>query len=248
LDTLARYTSVIIIPCYNERARLQADSFVDHLKLHQQHAFCFVDDGSTDDTRDLLLEIQQKCENAFCVLLDKNGGKAHAVYEGFQYALTEIPASFYGYMDADLATPLSFIQVLEKEFASKTSLYLVFGSRQLAEKGTIERKLFRHYSGRLVSSLITWSLKKKFGDTQCGAKLFSKQGAILAFNKPFISTWIFDVEILKRLLVEFELGEANQRISEIPVTQWKDVGNSKVSPLYFFRMCGELMKIRGIRK
>lgn len=221
---------------------------MDHLKLHPQHAFCFVDDGSTDATRDLIKGIQQECTNAYGVWLDKNGGKAMAVYQGFQYAMEHVPARFYGYMDADLATPLSFIEVLEKELQANANLYMVFGSRQLAQKHAVERKLFRHYSGRLVSAFITWSLKKKYGDTQCGAKLFSKPGAWLAFGQPFISSWIFDVEIIKRLLVKFGLTEGPQRILEIPVTQWRDVGNSKVSTLYFFRMCRELIKIRGIKK
>ena len=70
------YDSVIIIPCYNEYARLATESFIDYLKLYPRHAMCFIDDGSTDKTRELLNKIKKECNNAFVVLLEKNAGKA----------------------------------------------------------------------------------------------------------------------------------------------------------------------------
>ena len=240
------YTSVIIIPCYNEYARLPMDSFIDHLKLHPQHACCFVNDGSTDKTLQLLHQIQQTCTNAYVVNIEKNQGKAAAVYNGIQYAIQHIPAQNFGYLDADLATPLSFIEIMEKEMQQHSQLWMVFGSRQIADKSTIERKAFRHYSGRLVSSIITWALKKKYGDTQCGAKLFSKQGVENLFTQPFQSSWVFDVEIIKRILVKVGIDQAGTVIKEIPVNQWKDVGNSKVSSWYVFKMIGELLSIKRI--
>lgn len=226
---------------------MSVDSFMDHLKLHPQHAFCFVNDGSTDKTIDLLNILKTACANAYVLDLDKNVGKAMAVYNGIQFGLKNIDTSFYGYMDADLATPLSFISIMETELKEHSELSMIFGSRQLADQGAIERKAFRHYSGRLVSGIITWALGQKYGDTQCGAKLFSKEGVLVAFEKPFISSWVFDVEIIKRLLVNYGREEGKNKIKEIPVNQWKDVGNSKVSPLYFFKMCGELLKIKKIK-
>lgn len=223
------------------------DSFIDHLKLHPNHAFCFVDDGSKDGTLHILKQIAGECNNAFVVEKKQNGGKAHAVYTGMLYALKNISSRYYGYMDADLATPLSFISAMELELSKNAEGMMLFGSRQMAEKNTVERKAFRHYSGRFVSSIITWSLGVKFGDTQCGAKLFSKQGAEAAFEKEFISSWVFDVEIIKRILLKMGKENSSKYIIEIPVNQWKDVGNSKVSTWYFFKMVGELMKIKRMR-
>lgn len=221
---------------------------MDHLKLHPQHAFCFVNDGSTDRTLDLLHSLKAACSNAYVLDLEKNVGKAMAVYHGIHFSIKNIDAHYYGYMDADLATPLSFVAIMETGLKQHSELSMIFGSRQLADQGAIERKVFRHYSGRLVSSIITWALGEKYGDTQCGAKLFSKEGVLIAFQRPFISSWVFDVEIIKRLLVNFGKEDGKRKIKEIPVNQWKDVGNSKVSPLYFFKMCGELLKIKKLSK
>jgi len=220
------------------------DSFIDHLTLNPNHGFCFVNDGSTDDTLKILRSIEEKCKNAFVLDIKINGGKANAVYQGIRYSLGNISSGFYGYMDADLATPLSFVEVMETQLKTHGDIVMLFGSRQLAEPFAIERKAFRHFSGRLVARLITWALGVQFGDTQCGAKIFTKEGVEIGFEKPFTSTWIFDIEIIKRIL----LLKGKSVIKEIPVNQWKDVGNSKVSPGYFFKMMGELVKVKRIKK
>ena len=243
-----KYTSLIVVPCYNEYARLPVDAFIDHLKLHPQHAVCFVNDGSTDGTLDLLNQIKRECENACVFSLDKNSGKAATVFNGIQYAIKNIEADFYGYLDADLATPFSFISIMEKELTNHKEIVLVFGSRLLANKESIERKAFRHYSGRMVSKMITWALGVKYGDTQCGAKLFTKQGVEIGFAQSFFSTWVFDVELIKRLQVYFGKQESKNKIKEIAVNQWKDVGNSKVSTFYIFRMCSELWRISRLKQ
>jgi len=223
------------------------DGFIDHLKLHPSHACCFVDDGSTDGTLLLLEQISKECSNAFVLERGTNGGKANAVYHGMLFALKTVPSKYFGYMDADLATPLSFISIMEKEMEGKQDCMMLFGSRQISEQNAIERKAFRHYSGRFVSSIITWSLGVKFGDTQCGAKLFSRKGAEMAFENEFSSSWVFDVEILKRILLNVGKINSSKHIIEIPVNQWKDVGNSKVSTWYFFKMIGELMRIKRMK-
>jgi dolichyl-phosphate beta-glucosyltransferase len=235
------------VPCYNEHARLPVDGFIDHLKLHPHHACCFVDDGSTDGTIELLRRITNECSNAFVLERGSNGGKANAVYDGILHAFKNIPAHYFGYMDADLATPLSFISIMEAEIQKDPEYFMLFGSRQIAEQNAVERKAFRHYSGRFVSSIITWSLGVKFGDTQCGAKLLSKKGVEIGFEGPFSSSWVFDVEVIKRILLNIGKENSSRHILEIPVNQWKDVGNSKVSTLYVFKMIGELMRIRRMR-
>jgi hypothetical protein len=65
-------------------------------------------------------------------------------------------------------------------------------------------------------------------DTQCGAKLFRSGPALeAALAAPFVSRWVFDVELLLRLLS----GEGADRIGpeqmrELPLRTWRDVGGS----------------------
>ncbi len=74
------------------------------------------------------------------------------------------------------------------------------------------KTLFRGASLPLSSAVI---LKVEAYDTQCGAKLFTPEAAKVAFAEPFISRWIFDVEILFALknfsVIEYPSGEMDRR-------------------------------------
>jgi hypothetical protein len=84
-------------------------------------------------------------------------------------------------------------------------------------------------------------------DTQCGAKLF-RVGPPLerALAEPFVSGWVFDVELLRRLQVaRADLGLSTVEAStvEYPLHDWKDVQGSKVKPTDFPRALAQLTRI-----
>ena len=59
-----------------------------------------------------------------------------------------------------------------------------------------------------INFIIRTILKMDFKDTQCGAKIFSKDVIDISFREKFVTQWIFDVEIFKRIL---HILEAHQR-------------------------------------
>ena len=85
-------------------------------------------------------------------------------------------------------------------------------------------------------------------DTQCGCKVFSKEIAIIAFDKPFISKWLFDVEIFSRILNYYGKEQALQLMEEVPVKKWVDKGESKVKISYFFKLWIDLFAIWQVHK
>ena len=48
----------IIIPCYNEENRLNVNAFINFIKEENDYHLCFVNDGSKDNTIDVLMKIQ----------------------------------------------------------------------------------------------------------------------------------------------------------------------------------------------
>src|SRR5207248_10840878 len=106
-----------------------------------------------------------------------------------------------GFWDADLATPFSelpgFLAILE----SRAAIQIVIGARVRLLGRDISRRPSRHYVGRVGATLIASSLGLAVYDTQCGAKLFRVNDTMRkVFAAPFLSRWIFDVEIIARFV------------------------------------------------
>lgn len=236
----------IVVPCYNEAERLDVDAFRRFAASDGHCRFLLVDDGSRDATRAVLDELCRADPYHFTALgLAKNGGKAEAVRQGMLAAREARPA-MVGYWDADLATPLEAIGDFRRRLAADPSLLLVTGARVKLLGRTIERNPLRHYLGRVLASAISLTLRLPVFDTQCGAKLFRAEEEIWQlFERPFQTNWLFDVELLARLMLrEGDLPPAERCVYELPLQQWRDVRGSKVRPWDFFRAFYELAVIR----
>lgn len=236
---------IVVIPCYNEAARLQVETLRAFRPEGFRCEFLFVDDGSRDGTRDLLRRIGADDPARFSLLaLDRNRGKAEAVRLGVLEALNRRP-DLVGFWDADLATPLEELPRFVEIFRENDALEVVMGARVRLLGRSISRNPARHYVGRIGATLISRTLHLAVYDTQCGAKLFRPTPEIAqVFHQPFLSRWIFDVEILARLVKLRGRDDAATRIYELPLLVWHDVQGSKVRPTDFIRALRDLRRIR----
>ena len=239
--------TLVVVPCYNEAARFAAASFISYLDQHPAHAFMLVDDGSRDRTRAVLEDVAHARPQAcFVLALERNQGKAEAVRRGMLAAREHQPL-FAGYWDADLATPLSLVPEFAALLRQQPNLRLIMGARVRLLGRQIKRRASRHYFGRCMATLISWMLQIPVYDTQCGAKLFRCDAAWEhAFAQPFISRWLFDVEILARYRQAVEkklLPALNECLYELPLTAWHDVENSHLGLRDGPRVLAELARI-----
>jgi len=224
----------IVVPCYNEARRLPSEKFVEFVHEGKNIDFLFVNDGSTDNTLTVLERLQSVCGPAVSVLDKKiNGGKAEAVRDGMMRAIESGTSGFVGFWDADLATPLAAISPLLQELLDDPQLEMVFGSRVRLLGRHVHRRAKRHYLGRVFATVVSLMLRLPIYDTQCGAKIFRITPQLAAvLSKPFISRWVFDVEILARFIA-LNKGDAQllrDSIYEYPLERWEDVAGSKVKP------------------
>jgi dolichyl-phosphate beta-glucosyltransferase len=242
--------SVLVIPCFNEEARLQPRAFAALLE-DPRVQLLFVNDGSTDDTELALKLIADAHGSRVRVLtLEQNSGKAEAVRRGMSEALHSNPFGV-GYLDADLATPPSEILRLLRVLYDR-DVAVVLGSRIALLGRHIERSPARHYLGRLFATLASAALSLPVYDTQCGAKVFrGTDGLRYALSEPFMSRWAFDVELIGRLVRGGpETAPLDiKAFHEEPLLEWHDVAGSKLRATHMARSLYDLGQIaRDLRR
>ena len=240
--------TVIVVPCYNEAARLDVAAFAEFLDRTVGVSLVLVDDGSTDGTPHVLEQLRARYPRRVSVLgLGANVGKAEAVRRGMKLALRRSPA-MVGYWDADLATPLEAVLQFRSVLEQRPELVLVMGSRVALLGRRIRRRWIRHVLGRAFATAASLTLDLVVYDTQCGAKLFrvTPETASL-FDRPFHTRWIFDVEILARMIAATRAGgglPAEETLYEFPLDRWEDVAGSRLTSRDFLIAALDLAAIR----
>ncbi len=221
-------THSIVIPCYNEELRLNVSAFQKHIKERSDIIFCFVNDGSTDNTLQTLQLLQTIYpERVFIIDNKSNLGKSESVRRGVLRMMEINEIEYFGFIDADLSTDLE--QYSEMLVSIKNSCQLmIFATRNCGKGKDIKYSPFRYFAGRIARMLIKEIIKLPIDDTQCGAKIFSREAAWICFKIPFDTRWLFDVEIFLRLKQILGNDEIIHRITAFDLQKWKQVANSRL--------------------
>ena len=219
----------VVIPCYNEEERLLSQEFLDFVNTNSGYHLCFVNDGSKDKTLSVLKNLQKGREDYITVYdCEKNGGKAEAVRLGMLHMATKSDLDYIGFLDADLSTDLADFDDLVKTIES-SDFKIVSGSRISRMGANITKESARKIISLTINFIIRKILSMEFKDTQCGAKIFHKDVIGVAFSKKFVTQWIFDVEIFKRMTINFGLNKAKTMLCEQPLKRWIHADGSKLS-------------------
>ena len=214
----------IVIPAYNEEARLPAslDLVTAYLrdKTFDFAEIVVVDDGSRDATAKLVEQRAASQENLRLVRNPGNRGKGFTVRHGVMESRGEWILS----TDADLSAPIGeldkLIAAVEREHAK-----VAIGSRALDRSLVgVHQSAFREFAGRLFNLMMRIVTGLPFRDTQCGFKLFEAAAAREIFERQTLDGFSFDVE---DLVIAKVLGH---KTIEVPVV-WNNVEGTKVSAL-----------------
>ncbi len=237
LDASLRYS--IVVPVYNEAKRVRAA--VETLRnyfLSQGAAatIILVDDGSNDQTGEIIRECARDTSNVVALHLPKNCGKGCAVRTGMMQAKGDIAL----FVDADLSSPIDELPKLVQELANGADIAI--GSRAMPESRLEKRQPWRRIVAGLVFRMLARPLVGQINDTQCGFKAFRMDAARYLFSLTRIDRFSFDVELLY-------LAKLNgYRVAEVGI-RWIDSEASSVrltrDP---FNMAVDLLRIRWIHR
>jgi dolichyl-phosphate beta-glucosyltransferase len=226
----------IVIPAYNESARIPAtlNSVIACVRANSWPAeIIVVNDGSTDSTAQLVLEIAVAAPEVRLVQNPGNRGKGYSVRSGILQAVGEIVM----FTDSDLSAPIEEADRLFAAIAAGADIAI--GSRWLAtSRQTHRQPLYRQFFGRCFNAVCRMVMQLPFADTQCGFKAFTRSAAKTVFQLQTIERWGFDPEIL------FIALKRGFKVVEVPVS-WAHDERSRMSYLKDgLQMLRELCSIR----
>jgi dolichyl-phosphate beta-glucosyltransferase len=229
-------TYSIVIPAYNEGQRLRPTLEQVLAYVRQQGwdtEIIVVDDGSRDDTAQIVRSFAASDPRLKLVENPGNRGKGYSVRHGMLKAQGEIIL----FSDADLSSPIEEMPKLLQ--AIEAGADIAIGSRWLrAELQTRRQSLHRQFFGRIFNALNRFILGLGFKDTQCGFKAFTRRAAQTILPLQRIERWGFDPEIL------FLARKFGFRVEEVPV-RWGHTGGTRIHPLVDgARMFEEMLRIR----
>jgi DNA-binding response OmpR family regulator len=233
----------VVIPCYNEEKRLLSDEFRDFVHKNLGYHLCFVNDGSKDKTLEVLQELVKGKEDYISVYdCEKNGGKAEAVRLGMLHLAKQSQFDYIGFLDADLSTDFADFNDLA-ETISNSKYKMVFGSRITRMGADIEKESARAIISKTINFIIRKTLGMEIKDTQCGAKIMTKDVIENTFKEKFITKWLFDVEIFMRMKKVYGAKETKDLILEQPLKRWIHADGSKLSMKDSVKIVGQIGQI-----
>ena len=222
----------VILPCYNEAARLPVTlrTLLAHLSgVPGRVEVLVVDDGSTDATVTVADAVAAVDGRVRVLSYHPNRGKGFAVRTGMLAAEGELVV----FTDADGSYSPSD---LDRIMAALGEAPVAVGTRA-STSGPVARRA----ASRVFNLAIRGSLGLAFGDTQSGLKGFRRSAAQQIFRHTRVDGFAFDVEVL------WVAGQLGLEVAEVSVQAVERQG-SKVRMLAdALGMLGEVWTVRRAR-
>jgi glycosyltransferase involved in cell wall biosynthesis len=226
----------IILPAFNESSRIGPSLEKALAFVREQHwnvEIIVVNDGSRDDTADVVRRFMLHAPQLRLLENPGNHGKGYSVRNGMLNARGDILI----FSDVDFSSPIQ--ESVKLIGAIEQGADVAFGSRWLlAETQTQRQSLLRQFVGRAYNVLLRLLLRLPYKDTQCGLKACTRRAAEVIFTRQQIEGWGFDPEVL------FIARKFGLKMTEVAV-EWANDDRSKINPIVDgVKMFYELLTIR----
>lgn len=224
----------IVIPAFNEAVRLPAtldriEAYVRQRGLNAE--VVVVDDGSVDQTAEVVRAHAANWPALHLVSAGHNGGKGAAVRLGMLAAV----GRYRVFTDADLSVPIEDIEKLLGPLHNGTGV--VIASRALPSSDVqLHQPWYRELMGKVFNRFVRLFAVGGVRDTQCGFKGFTAEVAEKVFPPLQTRGFGFDVEVLYRARA------AGYKILEVP-TRWINSPRTTVRPLLGLKAFVEVVAI-----
>ena len=142
----------IVISCYNEEDSIpkfyEEINKISKKMKYLDFEFIFVNDGSIDNTLDIIKEYNKKDKRVRYISFSRNFGKEAAMYAGLEASIGD----YVTLMDADLQDPPSMLESMYKIITEED--YDCVGTRRVTRKGEpVIRSFFARQFYKIINKL-----------------------------------------------------------------------------------------------
>jgi glycosyltransferase involved in cell wall biosynthesis len=229
----------VILPVYNEANCIEQtlDRILEFSQKNHAYNFIFVNDGSTDNTLELIENKLESLPTHSIKLISytPRRGKGYAVKKGGEY----VDADCICFLDGDLAYSLEHLEPLVEKLEK---FDVVIGCRNLDRENFKNLTILRKIAGKIFNLISRTILNLAYTDMQAGIKGFKKSAAHEIFKKQTITGFSFDAELLFLAKKKgYTIGEIPARVCRQHIYKASQVNIVKDS----LKMLACLLKIRA---
>ncbi len=197
----------LIVPCFNEAEHLRESVSVVRGVLDESghdYELVFVDDGSRDETRAIIVELCAGQARDRFIFHERNRGRGAAVKTGFAASSGRVA----GFLDIDLEVSASYLPSLVDAILVD-GFDVVTGQRSYLFNEAAA--LHRHALSFAYRLLLKAALDCGLHDTETGCKFFRRESAAHAVLSSTADGWFWDTEVMTRAAL------TGLKIYEMPV-------------------------------
>jgi len=151
----------IVCPCYNEEEVIEI--FLEHMepvlkKLDKSYEIIFINDGSTDNTFEVLLNAKNNHKNIRIINLSRNFGKEAALTAGLEHSIGDVVIP----IDVDLQDPPELISTFIEKW--EEGYDVVLAKRADRTSDSLAKKLSAEYFYKIHNKISDISIPHNVGD------------------------------------------------------------------------------------
>ena len=233
----------LVVPAYNEGHRFDLDYFKEIKRLQSGILLIFVDDGSNDNTLQVLEKAILEIPDSHLLSLRRNQGKSNAVREGFIFCEeTFLELDWIGILDSDGSFCVKdVVNLIENLPTFPTSCSAIFTSRVNYSTEKYFQGLMRKIARAIISGILTFGWGKVPIGMQSGFKVFRNTSSFSrAIAQEFHTRWFMEWELMIRL---YQVG-APQEVFGFNLTEVLHKDNGHINTSAIIRIILEVLEIK----
>lgn len=211
----------VVIPFYNEEKRLckYFDPFFERIRRQlNDFELIAVNDGSTDQTRKMLLERAEKDSRLIVTGYPVNQGRGAAVRTG----VLEAKGDLIWETDADASYDISQCMAFKKYLDEHSECDMVIATREHKHShALVNQTWLRILAGKGFHWIFRLYTGSSFSDVMAGCKMYRRNAAADIFRHQYDNRYLGAAETV------YAATKLGYNVQELPVT-WTDVSGAHI--------------------